>query len=207
MPEDIIKIPPQSIEAEKALLGSLMMDRQGIIKVVDFLRPADFYKTSHGQIYQAMIDIFESQEPIDLLTISQRLEEKSQLEEIGGNSYLAEILETIPTPSHLLYYAKIVREKKVLRDLIQASDEISALGYNESEDVDLVLDEAEKKIFSISQQSLTQNFLPIKSELSEAFERIDRIHSKEDVLRGVTTGFPKLDNLLEGQVLVKVLFL
>jgi len=196
--ENVIKIPPQSIEAERALLGSLMLDKEGMVKVVDFLKPEDFYKTAHSKVYQAMMDLFEKQEQTDLLTLTQRLEEKKELEEIGGATYLSELLQTVPTPSHLLYYAKIVRGKKTLRDLIQASDEISILSYDEGQDIDLVLDEAEKKIFSISQKSLTQTFLPIKAELDNAFERIDKIHSKKGALRGVTTGFPKLDNILAG---------
>jgi replicative DNA helicase len=196
--ENIIKIPPQSVEAEKAMLGCLMMESEGVTKVADFIKPADFYKETHSKIYQAMLDLFGKNEPIDLLTLTQRLEEKGELEEIGGASYLSELLSTVTTPSHLLYYAKIVREKKVLRNLIQASEEISALSYQENKDIDLVLDEAEKKIFGISQESLTQSFLPVKSELDAAFERIDKIHSKKGILRGITTGFPKLDDMLAG---------
>ncbi len=195
---DVIKIPPQGIEAEKALLGSLMMDKEGMIKVIDLVRPEDFYKNNHGKIYQAMLDIFEKNEPIDLLTLTQRLKEKEELEEIGGAAYLSEILSSVPTPSHIMYYAKIVREKKVRRGLIQVSEEISTLGYQEEKDIDLILDEAEKKIFGITQESLTQSFLPIKTELDGAFERIDKIHSQKGALRGVTTGFPKLDDMLAG---------
>lgn len=195
---DPIKIPPQSIEAEKALLGSLMLDGEGITKVADLIKPGDFYKEAHSKIYQAMLDLFNKNEPIDLLTLTQKLEEKKELEEIGGASYLSEILSSVPTPSHLMYYAKIVREKKVLRNLLQAAETISSLGYKEDEDIDLILDEAEKKIFSVSQESLTQSFLPVKSELDAAFERIDKLHSKKGQLRGVTTGFPKLDDMLAG---------
>jgi len=196
--DDVTKIPPQSLEAEKALLGCLMLDKDAITKVVDFLRPEDFYKTSHSKIYQAMLNLFEKKEPIDLLTLSQKLEEKKELEEIGGASFLSEILSSVPTPAHLLHYAKIVKEKKILRDLIQASDEISNLAFNQEKDIDLILDDAEKKIFNISRRSLTQSFLPIKSELNSAFERIDKIHSQKEALRGITTGFPKLDNILGG---------
>lgn len=195
---DPIKIPPQSIEAEKALLGSLMLDGEGITKVADLIKPGDFYKEAHSKIYQAMLDLFNKNEPIDLLTLTQKLEEKKELEEIGGASYLSELLSSVPTPSHLMYYAKIVREKKVLRNLLQAAETISSLGYKEDEDIDLILDEAEKKIFSVSQESLTQSFLPVKSELDAAFERIDKLHSKKGQLRGVTTGFPKLDDMLAG---------
>lgn len=192
------KIPPQSIEAEKSLLGSLMLDKDGIIKVVDFISPEDFYKEAHAKIYEAMMDLFDRAEPIDIMSVKQRLEAKKELKKIGGASYLSELVETIPTPGHILYYAKLVREKKVLRDLIQASEEISNLGYKEYEDIDLLLDEAEKKIFSISQRSLTQGFSQINRELDSAFERIDKIHSKKELLRGVTTGFSKLDDMLAG---------
>lgn len=198
MAEGIDKVPPQNIEAEKALLASLMLDKEGIIKVIDFLRPEDFYKENHGIIYQAMIDLYQKGEPIDIMTTTHRLEEKNELEKIGGASYLSETLSTVPTPAHLLHYAKTVREKKVLRDLIKASGEIAELGYKEDEDIDKVLDEAEKKIFSISERSLTQGFLPLKKELDSAFERIDKIHSKKGILRGVTTGFSKLDDMLAG---------
>lgn len=195
---DITKIPPQSIEAEKALLGSLMLDKEGIIKVADFFKPEDFYKSAHSKIYQAMLELYEKQEPIDVLTITQRLEEKKELKEVGEASYLTELLNIVPTPSHLTNYAKIVKGKKVLRDLIKTAGEISSSAFDEAEDVDLILDEAEKKIFSISQQSLTQDFIPIKSELGSAWDRIEKIHSKKGTLRGVTTGFPKLDNILAG---------
>lgn len=198
MAEETKKLPPQSIESEKALLGSLMLDKEGIVKVIDFLKPEDFYKENHAIIYQAMIDLYQKNEPIDIMSVTQRLEEKKELENIGGASYLSELLEIIPTPAHLLHYAKTVREKKVLRDLIKISGEIAELGYKEHEDVDKILDEAEKKIFNISERSLTQGFLPVKKELDKAFERIDRIHSRKGALRGVTTGFSKLDDMLAG---------
>jgi len=196
--DDVVKIPPQSIEAEKALLGSLMLDGEGITKVADLIKPGDFYKEAHGKIYQAMLDLFSKNEPIDLLTLTQKLEEKKELEEVGGASYLSELLSVVPTPAHLMQYAKIVREKKVLRNLLQAAEDISSLGYKEDEDIDLILDEAEKKIFSVSQESLTQSFLPVKAELDAAFERIDKLHSRKGQLRGITTGFPKLDDMLAG---------
>lgn len=195
---DITKIPPQSIEAEKALLGSLMLDKDGIIKVVDFLRPEDFYKNIHSKIYKAMLNLYEKQEPIDVLTITQRLREKKELEEIGGAGYLSELLNTVPTPYHLLNYTKIVRGKKIMRDLIQAAGEISSLAFDEAEDIDLILDEAEKKIFGISQKSLTQDFVPVRAELEAAWDRIEKLHSQKGTLRGITTGFQKLDNILAG---------
>ncbi len=192
------RLPPQSIEAEQSLLGCLMLDNRAIIKVVDFLKPRDFYKKTHQEIYQAMLDLFEKNEPIDLLSTSTRLKEKNLLEEIGGNGYLTELINSVPTASNVLNYAKIVQRKRILRDLIEASQEIGLLGYNETEDIDILLDQAEKRIFSIAQRSLTQNFLPIKVMLEDAFERIDNLSKHRDGLRGLATGFTDLDNILAG---------
>ena len=192
------KLPPQSIEAEQSLLGSLMLDRNAITKVADFLQPKDFYRATHQEIYQACQDLFEKGEPIDILSVSNRLREKNLLDEIGGHSYLTELINSVPTASHVLNYAKIVQRKRILRDLIEASHEIGILGYNETEDTDLLLDQAEKRIFSIAQKSLSQNFIPVKATLEEAFERIDRLSKHQEGLRGVPTGFTDLDNILAG---------
>ncbi|MBZ9572135.1 replicative DNA helicase [Patescibacteria group bacterium] len=192
------KLPPQSIEAERSLLGCLMLDKKAIIKVADFLRPKDFYKGIHQEIYKVMIDLFERREPIDLLSVSTRLKEKNLLEEIGRNSYLTELINSVPTASHVLNYARIVQKKRVLRDLIEASHEIGTMGYNESEDTDILLDRAEKRIFSIAQKSLSQDFLPVKETLEDAFERIDRLSKQTGIPRGIPTGFTDLDNILAG---------
>jgi replicative DNA helicase len=192
------KLPPQSIEAEKCLLGSLMLDKTAILKVVDFLEARDFYKGIHQGIYQAIVDLFEKGEPIDLLSVSNRLGDKDQLEVIGGNSYLTELINSVPTAAHALHYAKIVQRKRILRDLIDASHEIGVMGYNETEDVEVLLDRAEKRIFSIAQKSLSQDFLPVKATLEEAFERIDRLSRQKKGHRGLPTGFIGLDNLLSG---------
>jgi len=199
MSEDLPeKIPPQSIEAEQSLLGGLMIDKNAILKVVDFLQPRDFYKEIHQEIYQAMVDLFEKREPIDLLSLVTRLKEKEKLTEIGGNSYLTELINVVPTATHVLNYAKIVQKKRILRDLIEASHEIGLMGYAEREDVDQLLDSAERTIFSIAQRSLTQQFLPIKDSLEEAFERIDKLSKHSGEIRGLATGFTDLDNILAG---------
>ena len=192
------KLPPQNIEAERSVLGSLMLDKDAIVKVVDFLQPRDFYKETHQKIYKAMVELFERKEPIDFLSLSARLKEKGQLEEIGGNSYLTELVNSVPTASHVLNYAKIVQKKRILRDLIEASYEIGQMGFNESEDVDQILDKAEKRIFSIAQKGLSQNFIPVKATLEEAFERIDKLSKHQGGLRGLPTGFTDLDNILAG---------
>ena len=199
MPQELPeKLPPQNIEAEKSLLGCLMIDPEAILKVVDFLIPRDFYKDSHQKIYQAMVDLFEKKEPIDVLSISSKLREKNQLEEIGGAAYLTSLVNFVPTASHILNYAKIVQQKRILRDLIEASHEIGIMGYQESEDVDVLLDRAEKKIFSIAQKSLTQTFTPVKETLEDTFKRIDELSKHKGGLRGIPTGFRALDNILAG---------
>lgn len=192
------KIPPQNIEAEKSLLGALMLDKNAIIKVADFLQPRDFYRGIHQEIYSAMQNIFERVEPVDLLSVSARLKEKERLNEIGGNAYLTELINTVPTATHVLNYAKIVQKKRILRDLIEASYDIGLMGYKETEDVDELLDQAEKRVFGIAQQSLTQHFFPVKDALGAAFERIDKLSKHEGTLRGLPTGFIDLDNMLAG---------
>jgi replicative DNA helicase len=192
------KRPPQAIEAEESLLGALMLEKSAIFKVADFLIPRDFYKSDHQEIYKAMIDLFEKGEPIDVLTVSRRLADKNLLDQVGGNSYLTELVNSVPTAAHVMEYAKIVQRKRILRDLIDASYDIAELGHNEIEDVDILLDKAEKRIFSIAQQHLTQDFVPVKSTLEEAFERIDTLSKRKGMPRGIATGFRHLDDILAG---------
>lgn len=192
------KIPPQSIEAEQSLLGSLMLDKDAVIKVIDFLQIRDFYKGIHQEIYSAMVDIFSRGEPVDVLSVSTKLKEKEKLEGIGGNAYLTELINSIPTATHVFNYAKIVQKKRILRDMISASHEIGLMGYAEDEDVEVLLDQAERKIFSIAQKSLSQNFIPVGATLEEAFERIDRLSKHGGEMRGIPTGFADLDNILAG---------
>ncbi len=193
-----IKVPPQDIEAEKSLLGSLMLDKEAITKVADILHSEDFYKRNHQYIYQVVEDLFTRGEPIDLISVSSKLKERNQLENVGGTAYLTELINTVPTASHVMTYAKIVQKKRILRDLISAGTEISLMGYEEENESDDLLDSAERRIFSITQKNLTQSFLPIKPYLEEAFERIERISKQKGALRGISTGFNGLDSLLSG---------
>ena len=192
------KLPPQNIEAEVSVLGSLMLNKDAIVKVADFLQPRDFYKKTHSAIYETMLELFEKGEAIDLLSISARLDEKGKLDEIGGKSRLTDFVNSVPNALHVLNYAKIVQRKRILRDLIGASYEIGQLGYNEQEDPERLLDKAEKTIFSIAQQSLTQKFISVKSALAGAYERLASLNEKKGTIRGVPTGFEKLDNILSG---------
>lgn len=195
MPE---KKPPQNIQAEQCLLGCLMLDKNAVVKIADFTNAQDFYKNTHKEIYQTMIDLFEKMEPIDIVSVSAKLKEREKLDQIGGLSYLTSLINAVPTATHVANYAKIVREKKVLRDLIEASHEIGLAAFDESQDVDVLLDRAEKQVFSIGQKSLNQAFVPIKDILGETFERIDQLSKHRGDLRGIATGFKKLDNMLSG---------
>jgi replicative DNA helicase len=192
------KLPPQNNEAEQCLLGCLMLDKDAIVKVVDFIKAEDFYKSIHQDIYQAMFDLYERSNPIDILSVSSRLKERNKLEDIGGSAYLTSLINTVPTATHVDNYAKIVRQKKILRDLISASEEIGLSAFDEAEDVDFLLDKAEKTVFDIGQRALTQNFIPIKDILPETFERLDMLSKHHGSLRGLPTGFKNLDNKLSG---------
>jgi len=192
------QLPPQNIETEQSVLGCLILDKNAITKVADFLRPKDFYKRNHQQIYKAIVELFEKGEAIDLLSLTNKLKEKKILKEIGGDSYLTELINKVPTAAHVVSYAKTVQKKRILRDLIESSQEINSLGYSEDEDIDILLDKAEQKIFSIAQQSLTQKFVPVKTALEEAFERIDKLSKHKGETRGLPTGFRSLDNMLAG---------
>src|SRR3989304_1596495 len=192
------KLPPQNTEAEQAVLGSLLLDREAIIKVADTLQPKDFYQRNNRLIYEAILYLYERSEPADLINVSNRLKSLELLEEVGGMSYLTSLVNMISTPAHVASHAKIDHPQRVLRDLISAAYDISSLGYREDEDTDILLDEAEQKIFSISQDILSKNFIAIKGALEEAFERIERLHQGQGDLRGIPTGYPKLDNILAG---------
>jgi replicative DNA helicase len=192
------KMPPQNIEAEQSLLGSLLLDKDAIIKVADLVDPQDFYHDKHRLIFEAILDLYGKREPIDLLTLANRLIERDQLEQIGGRTYLVSLSNMVPTASHVTSYAEIVQKKSTLRRLIKSASEITEMGYNEEDDVSNILDLSEQKLFSVSQGHQKQVFVPITNILNETFERIDAIHKEKGKLRGVPTGYKDLDNLLAG---------
>lgn len=197
-PIDNLRVPPHSLEAERSVLGALMLDKDAIIKVADLLKVGDFYKDDHNLIYEAMLELYEKHEPIDVLSLSNRLEEKNQLDKAGGASYLATLVNEVPSASNIVHYAKLVQKKSTLRRLIKTANEINELGYQESEDVEKTLDEAEQALFGISQKYIKQDFVPIKSILESAFNRIDELSRGDSKYRGVPSGFPDLDQLLSG---------
>lgn len=198
MKNNLEKLPPQNIEAEEALLGSLLIDKDAIIKVADIIGPDDFYKDIHRLIYESMLEIFEHREPIDILSISNRLKEKDQLDLVGGRSYLADLANAVPSATHVVSYAQIIQRKATLRNLINASSEITKMAYDEKESIDKILDRSEQKFFAVSQRLLKQNFIPIQDVLGDAFTRIEEIHKSGGRLRGLATGFADLDSALGG---------
>ena len=193
-----LKLPPQEIEAERSVLGALMLDKGAIIKIADLLNAEDFYNPHHAKIYETIFELFEKGEPIDILSVTNKLKDNKVLADIGGSSYLTDLVSGVPTSTHISYYAKLVRQKKLLRDLIRASAEINERAFDTTKDTEDLLDEVEQKIFSISQKSRPQNFIHIKDELKAAYERIEKLHQGERGLRGIPTGFEELDNLLSG---------
>lgn len=193
------KLPPHSLEAEQSVLGSLLIDKEAIVRVADLLKPDDFYHTKHSYTYEVMLELYRMNKPIDLVSLANRLEERGWLADSGGYSYLASLAEYVPTASHVVHYAEIVARKKILRSLINASEEIAQLGYNERENIEQTLDEAEKLIFSIASRTLTQEFSHIKPPLTEASERLSTLHEGDSQgMRGVATGLLDLDNILSG---------
>lgn len=192
------RVPPQNIEAEMSVLGSLMLDKNAIVKIADLVRPDDFYKDANRFVYETMLALYEDREPIDVLSLSNKLEEKKQIEKIGGASYLTELVNAVPTASNVIHYAKVVQKKSLLRKLINAASDIVEMGYEEAEDVEKVLDEAEQRLFGVSQKYVKADFVPIKSHLEAAFNRIDELHKGDRDIRGIPTGFADLDGILAG---------
>lgn len=192
-----LKLPPQELEAEQSVLGSLLIDKNAIIKVADFLLPIDFYKPANQKIYETILNLFGDGEPIDILTLTAKLKDRSQLENIGGLAYLTDLANSVPTSSHIEHYAGIVRQKRVLRDLINISADITESAFKGG-DFEPLIDDIEQKVFTISQQSRPKKFVHVKDELLLAYERIERMHRAGGVLRGLASGFNDLDHFLSG---------
>ncbi len=196
--QSILRTPPQNNEAEAALLGGLMMDKDAWFKVADLLSEDDFYEPKHQVIYASIVELFSKNAAIDILTVSNLLEEKKTLERAGGASYLTSLVAGVPSSANVVHYAEIVRKKGTLRKLITATGEITNLAFKEEGAVEDILDNAEQKLFSVSQKHLKRQFISIASVLHSTFERIDELHRDKGKLRGLSTGFADLDSLLGG---------
>lgn len=192
------KVPPQNIQAEASLLGSILLDAEAMTKIADSLRPDDFYEARHQTIFRAIMSLYEKQRPIDVLTLSEKLESTGELDVVGGSSYLTELVNAVPSAAHVSEYSEIVRHKATLRQLIAAAQKIVGYGYDEDSDVATLLDKSEQSLFEISQQHLKQNFTALGDVLAASFDRLDELHKDKTKLRGIPTGFRALDNLLAG---------
>ena len=193
-----LRVPPNNIEAEKALLGSIMLRSEVLYEITDLAHASSFYSEKHRLIFETMMELFSKRNPTDLLTVSARLKEKNILDEIGGNSYLGELVNSVPSASNASYYAEIIQKKHIARNLIGAGDFVSALGYDEAEELETLLDQAQKKIYDVTNIASIHKFVELKEELTEAWERLDRLHNSGDGLRGVPSGFKELDEKLSG---------
>jgi len=199
-----LRIPPHNLEAEKALLGSIMLRPEVMFEITDLTHSVSFYSEKHRLIFETMLDLFTKRNPTDLLSVSARLKEKTAggngnlLDEVGGNSYLGELVNSVPSAANAAYYAAIIQKKHIARNLIGAADFISALGYDEASELEELLDQAQKKIYDVTNVSSIHKFVELKEELTEAWERLDRLHNSGDGLRGVPTGFKDLDEKLSG---------
>ena len=192
------RLPPQNIEAEQSVLGSLLIDSDAIIRIAPFLRTEDFYRETHSLTYQAILDLHERREPADFITLCDELERRNQLEEVGGAAYLTSLINVVPTSIHVEYYAHIVERTAILRRLITAAGQIASIAYEEAEDVDEVVDRAEQILFGVSERRITHDLVPIKQILGEYYDRIEYLHQHRDEPLGIPTGFNKLDKLLGG---------
>jgi len=192
------RIPPHSIEAETSVLGALLIDRDAIVSVAEFLRDVHFYDDKHASIYESVLELYEERTPIDVLTVSDKLKKKKLLKKIGGASFLASLVNNVPTAAHVEHYAKIVKDAATKRRMISVASKLVEQSFDEGIGAIDLMDKAEEEIFSLTQASLAQVFTPVKAALADSFDRLDELHKRAGGLRGVPTGFKDLDNTLAG---------
>jgi replicative DNA helicase len=192
------KLPPQHIEAEQSILGGILIENEAINRVMEILDADDFYRDTHRKIFNALINLSERDEPADLITLTNELRKSDQLDSIGGASYLASLIDSVPTAANIQYYARIVKEKAILRKLIQTSTEIITQSYEDRGDVEGFLDEAERAIFDISEKRVRPSFYPIREIVKESFATIEKLFKKKEAVTGVPSGFKELDRMTAG---------
>ncbi|MBI5448762.1 replicative DNA helicase [Candidatus Gottesmanbacteria bacterium] len=192
------KVPPHDDTAEQSVLGAILIDKDAMIDVAEFLRPEHFYKESHGLIYSSILELYESHEPIDVVTVTAQLKKNGTLKDAGGASAVSDLLNAVPTSAHAERYARIIQEHFTKRQLVAAAAQITELAFREEGSAQQIVDRAEQEIFAISQASMRRDFIPIKDALASSFDRLDELHKRAGGLRGVPTGFTELDNKLAG---------
>jgi replicative DNA helicase len=192
------RVPPQNLEAERSVLGGVLLENQAIHKISEVVHEGDFYRDAHRKLYQAMIELHERGEPVDLVTLTEDISRRGWMEEIGGVVYLASLADEVPTAANILFYAKIVKEKSVLRQVIEAATRIARDGYEQPENALDYLDRAEQTILEISRRQQRKGFVPIRDILQETFQSIEDLHKKQGMVTGVPTGFVDFDHLTSG---------
>lgn len=192
------RVPPQNIEAEQAVLGAILLDSDAIVTAQEKIRAHDFYRSSHRLIFEAMVELAEEQEPIDLVTLTSLLRDKKQLEEVGGVQYLTELAHAVPTAANVDYYAQIIEEKSMLRRLIRTATEIVTEGFASEDSVGELISDAEKRIMEIANQRSTSGFIAIRDVLMEVFERVESLYNQKGTITGIPSGFADLDRMTSG---------
>jgi len=196
-PDLKIEVPPQDIDAEKSVLGAILLDSDSLVKVVEFLKPEYFYKDSHKSIYTAILDLYENREPADLITVPDQLRKMKALRSSGGVAYLTELVNFVPTAANIEHYGNIIKDHYTRRKLLQTASRIASLVHEEA-DVASMLDKSEQLLYGVSQDRVYQEFVPVRKTLEVTFERLDELSKTRGALRGVPTGFKKLDRMLSG---------
>ena len=194
----IERVPPQNIEAEQAVLGAMLIEKEAIARVTELLKGGDFYREAHRLIFEAMLDLYNRNEAVDMITVIELLKREDNLEKVGGIAYVTSLANSVPTAANVHYHAKIVEEKALLRQLIQTSTKIAALGYEGSEEVSQIVDQAEKMILEVSNRRIGGDFTPIKSIVLDAFGKIEQLYESRGGITGLATGFKDLDRLTSG---------
>ncbi|MCS1352667.1 replicative DNA helicase [Mechercharimyces sp. CAU 1602] len=192
------RLPPHNVEAEQAVIGSILIEADVLAQVMEKLRAEDFYRQAHQRIFEVIVYLTERAEPVDLVTLTEELQNRKQLEEVGGVSYLTDIANTVPTAANVDHYARIVEEKSILRRLIRTATQIAASGYAADQETATIIDEAEKQILEISQTRSTKSFIPIRDILMETFDQIESLHENQGKLTGVPSGYTDLDRMTSG---------
>jgi len=193
-----VRIPPHSSEAEQSVVGALLLDKDAIISVAEFLEPGHFYDEKNAIIYESCVELFEERTPIDVLTVAEKLKKKKVSKEVGGASYLAKLANTVPTAAHVEHYGKIVKDQATKRSLMTAASRLVDLSLDEGLAAEELLDKAESEVFSLTRQHMAQAFIPVREALAESFDRLDELHKQSEGLRGVPSGFKDIDDTLAG---------
>jgi replicative DNA helicase len=196
--DNLRKVPPQNLDAESSVLGGILLENEAVNQVLELLRPEDFYRESHRKVFRAMIELSDRSEPVDLITLSDCLKSRGELEAVGGTAYLASLADFVPTAANISHYARIVREKSILRSLISTATEIATRGYEEQGSVEEFLDSAEKVIFDISEKKIKASFVAVGDMIKDTLKTVEKLYERKEMVTGVPTGYDDLDKLTAG---------